>query len=113
MLRLLLSFSFLACFTSALISLAHLYHPSVLGPLVLTWGTSGAADVIHGLVVFLVLVPASLVFYAIWGHLPGEAETEKNEAGSALEGRRAREKPCPAHLAPVSPSGAERPPDAR
>lgn len=31
----------------------------------------------HGLVVFLVLVPASLVFYAIWGHLPGEAETEK------------------------------------
>lgn len=33
MLRLLLGFSFLACFTSALISLAHLYHPSVLGPL--------------------------------------------------------------------------------
>lgn len=43
-----------------------------------------------GLVVFLVLVPASLVFHAIWGHLPGEAETEKNEAESALEGRRAR-----------------------
>lgn len=66
-----------------------------------------------GLVVFLVLVPASLVFYAIWGHLPGEAETEKNEAGSALEGRRAREKPGPSHLVPPSPAGAERPPGAR
>lgn len=32
----------------------------------LAWGTAGAADVMHGLVVFLVLVPASLVFYAIW-----------------------------------------------
>lgn len=67
----------------------------------------------HGLVVFLVLVPASLVFYAIRGHLPGEAEKEKNEAGSALEGRRAREKPGPSHLAPPSPAGAERPPEAR
>lgn len=56
----------------------------------LAWRTARAADVMHGLVVFLVLVPASLVFYAIGGHLPGEAETEKNEAGSALEGRRAK-----------------------
>lgn len=33
MLITLLSFSFLACFTSAGVSLAHLYQPSVLGPL--------------------------------------------------------------------------------
>lgn len=35
----------------------------------LAWGTAGAADLMQGLVVFLVRVPASLVFYAIWGHL--------------------------------------------
>lgn len=64
--------------------------PKRPGATVLTWRTARAADVMHGLVVFLVLVPASLVFYAIGGHLPGEAETEKNEAGSALEGRRAK-----------------------
>lgn len=37
----------------------------------LAWGTAGAADLMLGLVVFLVLVPASLVFYAIWGHQLG------------------------------------------
>lgn len=37
----------------------------------LAWGTAGAADLMLGLVVFLVLVPARLVFYAIWGHRLG------------------------------------------
>lgn len=36
----------------------------------LAWGTTGATDLMLGLVVFFVLVQASLVFYAIWGHLP-------------------------------------------
>lgn len=70
----LLRLSFLASFSSAGITLAHLLPPKRPGATVLTWGTAGAADIVHGLVVFLVLVPASLVFYAIWGHLPGEGE---------------------------------------
>lgn len=37
----------------------------------LAWGTAGAADLMQRLVVFLVRVPASLVFYAIWGHQLG------------------------------------------
>lgn len=74
-----------------------------------------------GLVVFLVLVPARLVFSAIWAHLPGEAETEKNEAGTgqlwrAVGLQRSLPRPLfplgPSHLAPPSPAGAELPPGA-
>lgn len=37
----------------------------------LAWGAARAADVMTGFVVFLVLVPACLVFNAIWGHRLG------------------------------------------
>lgn len=48
--------------------------PRFVGPLPLTWGAAGAADLILGFVVLLFPVPAGLVLRVVWGLLPGEME---------------------------------------
>lgn len=88
--------------TASPVSLSHLVYqcwcpsdpplpPGLPGATLLTWGTAGAADLMLRLVVFLLLVPASLVFYAIRGHLPGGGGDREQGRVSSV-GRRAGEK---------------------
>lgn len=79
--------------------------PCFLGPLPLTWGAAGAADLILGFVVLLFPVPAGLVLRVVWGLLPGEMEVGgRIIQGSAGEGRGTRERAVQTPSSPPKPT---------